>query len=66
MERLYKQHQERRNGKAAKSPRQEAEHAIGPSQGCPGAECTKWRKKHTNCEADHSQTDYARDGEPGA
>ena len=64
--RRHEQHQERRDGEATESSRQETKHTVGPSKRCPGAKCSKRREKHASCETDGSETDDPDDDKTSA
>jgi hypothetical protein len=64
--RRREQYQERRDGEATESSRQETKHTIGPSERRTGANCSNWREKHASGETDDSQTDNPDDDQTSA
>jgi hypothetical protein len=64
--RRHEQYQKRRDGETTQSPRQEAEHAVRPTERRTGAKCTKRRNKHASCETDDSKAEDPDDEIPGA
>ena len=64
--RRREQYQERRDGEATESSRQETKHTVRPPKRRTGAKCAKRREKHASCETEDSETDDPDDDETSA